>query len=452
MRIWLAWLLLLPCASLLADAGSSAQNRTTMQWANFLHDLGFLADTYPNTQAIEAASYEFVNARARLRFSPETKATQALNQAISTNSLAAWGVEQIPQYQEFSRLRQALKKEQALAALPLPNLEPLIGLKLGQQHPEVAVLRRWLASQAGQSLPSHLKDRHVWDPALIHSLKAFQTQHELTPSGKLDQPTARLISTPKAKRIEQIRFTLRQWLQLPSQLPEHSIIVNIPQFQLDYYRNQRLHLSLPVIVGKSATPTPRMNSKFRSITINPNWTPPPSIINGELLPAHRKDPYQLQNRGFELVPYQSGEPILDWAIAREQPLNHWFSSHSLKQKPGKNNALGFLKLNLTQSNAIYLHDTPNQYLFRETTRALSHGCVRVKNIESLAQVLLPPSEYKNLALSKDTNLTKMKMINRTIFVYLTYFLARVDVNGDLSMNQDIYQLSEDNLTRDFNSQ
>jgi L,D-transpeptidase YcbB len=33
---------------------------------------------------------------------------------------------------------------------------------------------------------------------------------------------------------------------------------------------------------------------------------------------------------------------------------------------------------------VYLHDTNQRYLFRNTSRALSHGCVRVQDWEKLA--------------------------------------------------------------------
>lgn len=445
MRIWLSFLVLFWLVSLSCTASErpASLEPAEQAWSQFLQDLGFLPQSSQvQAEQLRRASFEFAETRAKIQFRGAETDLANLNRAINSNSLYSWGIKQIPTYNEFDRLRQALQRERQLAELPIPNLDEISSLRLGQQHPQVSVLRHWLAFQSGQVLPQHLAQREVWDPPLIHSLKDFQLQSGLKPTGKLDAATTKLIMRPKAEKIELIQFTLRQWLQLPNDLPEQAIIVNLPQFQLDYYRKQQLQLSLPVIVGKPSTPTPLMNTKFKSVTINPSWTPPQSIIRTELLPEHRKDPYSLQRKGFELISYKQGQQALDWNLVREQSLNSWFPTHLLRQKPGNNNALGFLKLNLTQSNAIFLHDTPNKRLFREDFRALSHGCVRVKNIDILTKSLIDKRDYKNIVSNKNSIQTSSKVLPKTTFVYLVYLLARVDQHGKLSFNRDLYSLQE----------
>jgi murein L,D-transpeptidase YcbB/YkuD len=49
----------------------------------------------------------------------------------------------------------------------------------------------------------------------------------------------------------------------------------------------------------------------------------------------------------------------------------------LRQLPGPNNALGLAKFMMPNSYSVYLHGTPAQSLFARSTRAFSHGCVRV---------------------------------------------------------------------------
>ena len=58
------------------------------------------------------------------------------------------------------------------------------------------------------------------------------------------------------------------------------------------------------------------------------------------------------------------------------------------QQPGPNNALGFMKLDMPNEHAIFIHDTPSRGLFNQTFRALSHGCVRVEDPVALAEYLL----------------------------------------------------------------
>jgi murein L,D-transpeptidase YcbB/YkuD len=54
------------------------------------------------------------------------------------------------------------------------------------------------------------------------------------------------------------------------------------------------------------------------------------------------------------------------------------------QGSGDNNALGVMKFNFNNPYAVYLHDTNQRYLFKNSFRALSHGCVRVQDWEKLA--------------------------------------------------------------------
>ena len=61
---------------------------------------------------------------------------------------------------------------------------------------------------------------------------------------------------------------------------------------------------------------------------------------------------------------------------------------SYRQVPGKDNPLGFLKINFANSSSVYMHDSPKESLFGRNFRAASSGCVRVQNIEELAAWLL----------------------------------------------------------------
>jgi murein L,D-transpeptidase YcbB/YkuD len=47
-----------------------------------------------------------------------------------------------------------------------------------------------------------------------------------------------------------------------------------------------------------------------------------------------------------------------------------------------------MKFNFPNKYAVYLHDTNQRYLFKQSTRALSHGCVRVQQWEELSDYIL----------------------------------------------------------------
>ena len=90
------------------------------------------------------------------------------------------------------------------------------------------------------------------------------------------------------------------------------------------------------------------------------------------------------------VSYQ-GRPVdpdtIDWGRAN-------IFQFTFTQAPGPANVLGKLKFNFPNKHAIYMHDTVQPEFFDETVRALSHGCIRVREPDRLAQLLL--ARDKNL--------------------------------------------------------
>ena len=61
---------------------------------------------------------------------------------------------------------------------------------------------------------------------------------------------------------------------------------------------------------------------------------------------------------------------------------------TVRQLPGEDNALGRIAFMFPNDHSIYLHDTPSRDLFDEETRAFSHGCIRVEDPQSLAELVL----------------------------------------------------------------
>ncbi|MFW1420279.1 L,D-transpeptidase family protein, partial [Vibrio parahaemolyticus] len=47
------------------------------------------------------------------------------------------------------------------------------------------------------------------------------------------------------------------------------------------------------------------------------------------------------------------------------------------QPAGGSNVLGVVKFRFPNRHDIYMHDTPQRELFSQSTRAFSHGCMRV---------------------------------------------------------------------------
>jgi murein L,D-transpeptidase YcbB/YkuD len=114
--------------------------------------------------------------------------------------------------------------------------------------------------------------------------------------------------------------------------------------------------------------------------------------------------------------------------------------YSIRQAPGSHNALGRYKFNMPNSEAIYLHDTPNQNLFNKDIRAFSSGCVRVNKAAELASILLNQVGWKEnkIAATLQQGKTTYVPIRQRIPVKLYYLTAWVNDNAIAQYRTDIY--------------
>jgi murein L,D-transpeptidase YcbB/YkuD len=89
-----------------------------------------------------------------------------------------------------------------------------------------------------------------------------------------------------------------------------------------------------------------------------------------------------------------------------------------------------------------MHDTPTKSLFNKTTRTFSHGCMRIRNPQRMAEILL--AEDKGWDTQQVDDLIKNGPgnnevgVDRPIPVHVTYFTAWVDDEGETQTARDVY--------------
>ncbi len=108
---------------------------------------------------------------------------------------------------------------------------------------------------------------------------------------------------------------------------------------------------------------------------------------------------------------------------------------------GPNNSLGLVKFLFPNSHSIYLHDTPAKSLFKEESRAFSHGCIRLSEPKTLAAYLLRNDttwSEKKITEAMTKGVEKYVTLKNTIPVFIAYFTAWVDKQGKLNFRNDIY--------------
>lgn len=237
----------------------------------------------------------------------------------------------------------------------------------------------------------------------------------------------------REERIILLRASMERWRWLPRDLPARRVEVHTPQFRVAFIEDGAAARSHAAIVGERRTQTPSFVADIRSVTLNPYWEPPSSILFNELLPQFRRDPNAAARGGYEVLDRSGGiVPLADvnWS-ARPFP-------YRVRQRPGRANSLGQIRFDLPNPHAIYLHDTPSRDLFQRAERALSHGCIRVESPVSLAAAVLDGEDEQSLGAKIDSGANQVLPLASPLPVYVLYITARLDSNGAIEYADDIY--------------
>jgi L,D-transpeptidase YcbB len=223
-----------------------------------------------------------------------------------------------------------------------------------------------------------------------------------------------------ARKRAALLANMEMWRWEPRDMGERRIEVNVADFSVAVMDGDTIIHQARVIVGKPETPTPIFSNVMRYILINPSWQVPDSIIQKEMLP---KLDY-LSRHGYEVKTVGGRLTV--------------------RQAPGETNALGRIAFMFPNDHSIYLHDTPSRELFDEETRAFSHGCIRVEDPLSLAELVLG-GEAKGWTEKRIE--AAIGGPERTVFlpqplpVHIEYFTEFVDEVGELRERPDVYGLT-----------
>jgi len=316
--------------------------------------------------------------------------------------------------------------------------ERLKQLKLLKNNDELALSGNQasdapLFGSEGAVLAADNKSRTVTETD-VKALKAFQKSAGLSPDGIAGKRTINALNGKKAvKRTVQLALNMERLRWLPRNLGSRYVFVNQPAYKMQIINNGETEWSTRVIVGKPSNQTYFFSDQMERVEFNPYWGVPQSIIKGEYLRRVRDNPSYFEQRGYEVL-NNRGQRISGWDV-------DWWNYRGgigVRQKPGPKNALGEVKFMFPNKHAIYLHDTPKRSLFKNDSRAYSHGCVRVQNPRELATQILGWSQDK-IASTIATRKNTPVQLKSKLPVHLTYFTAWTDETGDMAYYNDVYK-------------
>jgi murein L,D-transpeptidase YcbB/YkuD len=214
----------------------------------------------------------------------------------------------------------------------------------------------------------------------------------LKTTGKVNENTVKSLNDTNWERFKRLALSLDKYKLMPDSLPTTYVWVNIPSYNLKVMDSGLVALESKVIVGADKTRTPELTSSISNFITYPQWTVPYSIVFKEMLPAIQKDINYLKKQNLMVV--DRYDSVLDPAKINWSKLSKKKFPYLIKQREGDDNSLGVMKFNFANKYAVYLHDTNARWMFSKTSRALSHGCVRVQDWRDLAHFLVRNDSVK----------------------------------------------------------
>ncbi|GIU21367.1 hypothetical protein TUM4444_40720 [Shewanella sp. MBTL60-112-B1] len=353
----------------------------------------------------------------------------------NNHSLSANQYMKLVERKDIEFYRGKIKYYKSLERYQWPMIAP-IKLRLGLRVKEVAKLR-WLLVKLGDIEPHNLSAyrESIYDPSVEEGLKRFQKRHGITVNGKLGTLTLSSINTDPSVRVAQLQRALKESLKRFDEEKEY-VSVNLIDYTLRISKNGIEQLNMPVIVGKPTSRTPELSTVVTSITINPTWTPPASIIYQDIIHQVEKQPNYLKNNDFVLRDYETGLEDPNLAGMDIASLKTKLKKSALVQRPGIKNALGQFRFTIPNTGAIFLHDTPNKSLFKRANRALSHGCIRLSEPELFANYLINKEPQETQLLFKKAlknSETIHFRLTSSLPINIVYQSIWIDKNGRLQI-------------------
>lgn len=174
--------------------------------------------------------------------------------------------------------------------------------------------------------------------------------------------------------------------------PGPALTINIPA-EIAKLHLPKSVIEFKVIVGKPSSPTPTLISTITHFTTAPEWKVPSNIFVNEILPKAIRDKDYLENNHFAIYDVKGNYVNISrqkLAYIKAHP-----KSYSARQASGCDNAMGKLVFRFENPYQVFLHGTPLPKLFLSKHRALSHGCIRIANVETLAEMILIADGSKN---------------------------------------------------------
>ncbi|TRW96175.1 L,D-transpeptidase family protein [Paracoccus sp. M683] len=361
-----------------------------------------------------------------------------LRELAASADPSAFMLAQGPSDPRYHALRQALAARTGLIAPVDAPLAPEGLWRVGMRSPQVPDLRARLTSIGFQAVPP--VDPSEYDAALADAVIRYQQAVGLPADGVAGPKTiGQLNGGPDGQtRAILVAMERMRWMN-GHDLNARHVWVNIPEFTARIYDGGQQVFQTRTVVGKTDNDmrTPEFSDEMEYVVVNPRWNVPRSITVREYLPRLQRNRYAVAH--LDVIDGRGNVVSRDRIDFGRYTASNF--PYRMRQKPSDDNALGLVKFIFPNQWNIYLHDTPTKHLFGQSTRAYSHGCIRIGDPFDLAYELLsqqtddPRAMFQRALATGNEQWLKLKP---ALPVHLVYFTAMAEPDGQIRFYKDIY--------------
>ena len=206
------------------------------------------------------------------------------------------------------------------------------------------------------------------------------------------------------------------------------LFVNSATAQLMLVDNGTVVDQMRVVVGTPQTPTVPMASKIYFATLNPYWNVAEDLVRKIVAPRVVSQGLgYLKKSNYEAVDkYGEGATVIPASSIDWKAVLAGTEQVKMRQKPGKTNSMGIMKVPFANDYGIFLHDTFNKPQFAESARANSNGCIRLEDAPRFARWLFGDRTRRS---PRAQSPTKAPACPTPIAIYVAYLTAEPTGRG-----------------------
>ena len=346
---------------------------------------------------------------------------EGLYNALASGEIKSYFTSLISMEQRYRKLIEMLRDYRKMAKFPKIAYTNTV-YKLGDRDELIIQIKKRL--QISGDLPRNAPLNKNFDGQLQQAALTYQKRYNLKVDGKIDKVMSYYLNLPAKKNIQQIIANLDKCKLYPKRFENEYVEVNIPDFNLRYYRNGQRLFKTGIVVGRIDRPTPIFSDMITYMVLNPTWTIPDNLIKRDLIHVLRENPLYLQENNIRVF---SGKKEVQVNSTDLDSYEHSSKRvpYRFVQYPGDTNALGRVKFMFPNKYAVYLHDTDNKSLLERRYKIYSSGCMRVDKPFDLMNILLThvKGNYSQDRIQQilDTMKPTTLRLTKSIPVHILYF-------------------------------